>query len=89
MSEQKEYEIAFEVKHKEGWRRTAVRVGDTWQEALHGWLEDAYKARGGPYQILSEKPSDDGRSGIMEISEDPLPTVGSLGRVKATLREYD
>ena len=73
MSEQKSYEISYEYQPAK-WRWDCWVPGDTWQDAIHNWLERRHKGWEVPlYQVISETPSEDGLSGIMEITEDKKP----------------
>ena len=96
MSEQNLYAISYEYykgKSKaddctklqpDGWDEAGPLPGDTWQDAAHDWLTH-HCVMNEPYQVVSETPSEDSRSGIMEITDD------NPGRqyVKATIIEDD
>ena len=68
MSEQKNYNISFRLNNKqlaESHSSVYPWSGDTWQEACHKWIALVMKQ----HEVLLEIPSEDGRSGIMEIKE--------------------
>ena len=69
MSEQNLYKISCESKDKSGRSRwdEGKGPGDTWQDAIRDWLWDV------SYQVVSETPSEDGRSGSMEITQNTPP----------------
>ena len=85
MSEQNRYRLSREYKN-EWWIDDEKYVwmrADSWQNAIHTWLENW----GISYQLVSETPSEDSKSGIIEIQFDP-PRDFLLGvKIKATLIE--
>ena len=82
MSEQNLYEIWCE--YQEGWFEDGEWPGDTWQDAIQNWVEDYWK----DLKVYAPKPSSDGMSGSMKITEDPRPEVWALRSVKATITDY-
>ena len=91
MSKQNRYQISYEFAKSDAGGDACVMPGETWQQALDGWQEVyCYKGWDKEYQVVSVKPSEDGRSGIMEIIGGTLyaiPEIGTLRKVKATLIE--
>ena len=85
MSEQNRYQVSYAYYKDLGpdWFEDRLRVADTWQDAIYNWLEERFSALDYSYQVVSETPSEDGRSGIMEITDDPQ----LMGQVKATIIE--
>ena len=91
MAEQNHYQISYESPPTEDQCFTVgVRPGDTWQQAIHNWLaEDWYKDAGisyqghgiSSYEVVSETPSEDGKSGVMAIWEE----LWLVAKIKATL----
>ena len=53
-----------------GWCRVEGQKADTWQDAIRNEVEATCGtgALFDSYQIMSETPSDDGRSGIMDVT---------------------
>ena len=74
MSEQNRYRTTFNYKSREteewtGWIEYGARVrADTWQDAIQEWLDSGWAAA--DYTVVAETPSEDGRSGIIEIQFD-------------------
>ena len=75
MSTQNRYNISFVHKAKEqaqygdAWTDSSIIwTGNTWQAACQKWIAEMMKQ----HEVLSETPSEDSRSGIMEIKE-PMP----------------
>ena len=66
-----------------GWHEVGVGYGNTWQDAIKNWLWDT------SYKVISETPSEDGRSGIMEIHQTPPPEVFGWNQVQATFIDPD
>ena len=91
MSARNRYHISGGREEDTGWsgfmNEGGWWTGDTWQDAIRNmleqdWEEDWY----GSYQVVSETPSADGRSGIIELQvEPPGAVVGA--KYKATLIE--
>ena len=92
-SEQNLYKISCEHNDKDGWFYEGSWMADTWQDAIQNWRDEKRKTRGVTFQMLSEAPSEDGRSGIMEVTpDDILPAwdyLVSAQQVKATIVEDD
>ena len=90
MSGQNRYRMSHEYKD-EGWidrDDVGVWTGDTWQDAIHNFVDAMNSVYPESFQSVSETPAEDGKSGIMEIKTDPLPEGGNvLKKVKATLIE--
>ena len=92
MSEQNNYRIALNYKRREteewsgwvesGWWKTA----DNWQDAIQECLDDI----GVPaeYTVVAETPSEDGKSGIIEIEFDPTDYWVGL-KMQATPQRAD
>ena len=59
------------------------RTGDTWQDAIHNWAEGILTS----YQVVSATPSEDGRSGIMEIKDMEDDSQPIIKLIQATLIE--
>ena len=91
MSEQNRYRIdgtyRYQDGYTEGWQACGVWPGDTWQDAIQKLLEYWYKNIDVSYQVVSEKPSEDGRSGIMEIQHVPMSHLRMKNHFQATLLE--
>ena len=87
MSALKSYQMSCAYKDKDGWWKAGVWAGDTWQGAINHWLEYWKEGRDILCQVVSEKPSEDGRSGLMEVTEVPPDPQWTLSKVKATLIE--
>ena len=89
MGEQNRYLMSGRYDTSE-WFDVVVWLEETWQDAIHTWL-NAYWHEGwgkdGGYHVISETPSEDGRSGMIEIKEDPGTNAWKLKKVKATLIE--
>ena len=90
MSEQNRYRIASCYRTKQGaesgWIRSfGAWSGATWQDAIRKRLDDI-EGIVGSYQVVSETPSEDGRSGVIETQFDPTDWwVGA--QMKATIIE--
>ena len=88
MSKQNRYRIERNYKYKtggwEGWVEVWSVSGDTWQDAIRKWV-DYMGWIAGSYQVVSETPSEDGRSGITETQFEPGFYVGV--KFKATVIE--
>ena len=86
MSEQNRYQIECNYKHHgqwEGWLAVGVCPGDTWKDASRIWIDE----RLGTHRAgRSETPSEDGRSGIIEIQLYPSGSY-MAAKVKATIIE--
>ena len=89
MSEQNNYRISWTYKSSktEEWRDShwLVDMADNWQDAIHTWLENW----GVPYQVVSETPSEDSKSGIIEIQFDPPQRLVVGAKIKATPQTTD
>ena len=75
MSEQNRYRLdAHYTTNKgaeSGWVRSyGSKPGDTWQDAIHEWLDRRWPTGTYAYTVISETPSEDGRSGIIETQFD-------------------
>ena len=87
MSEQNKYRIERNYKNEQGWSGwTPVDTwsGDTWQDAIQHRLDDDNFGMAGTYKSVSETPSEDGRSGIIEILIDP-GCYDIKAKIRATL----
>ena len=88
MSGQNRYRIYRNYK-SHGWDG-GEWTGDTWQDAIRDWLDEYWiSAWGGPYQVMSETPSEDGRSGSMYIQHKLRSGSVPDHQVKATLIENE
>ena len=73
MSEKKNYNIDARYTDEivtatdSGWFFMDVWEADSWQNAITGWV-DHNKPVDEPYQVVSETPSEDGLSGVINIS---------------------
>ena len=99
MSEQNRYRIAWNYKSSEneewaGWKNSSPfrknsvwrETADTWQDAIQRWIDYAWPA--GEYTVVSETPSEDGKSGTIEIQFVDQPRDFWEGaKIKATLIE--
>ena len=87
MSEQNRYNISYRWRVTASyWHACGVWPGDTWKEAIHNWIKSWDEDLGDlPYTVLSEKPSEDGRSGTMDIKEDV--DQGGVYTAKASIIE--
>ena len=86
MAKQNRYQISRSDNECPEWNISSdVWSGDTWQDAIQQWLKnDRIKAT--TYQVASETPSEDGRSGITEIQFYPADFfVDVRWYLKATL----
>ena len=90
MSEQNRYQIERNIKTATGnwvgWLGDVLgETADTWQDAIHKWLDrDVWTV--GEYTVISETPSEDGKSGIIEIQfVDPPTSFWEGAKIKATL----
>ena len=94
MSAQNRYRASFNYKRSEtegwlGWRDSHYGAeysypADSWRDAILEWLDRAWPA--GDYTVVAETPSEDGRSGIIEIQHDPSSVfAGEVEKIKATL----
>ena len=86
MSEQNNYRIVCDYKSSEtekwaGWRGGVVDMADTWQDAIHEWIDNVWAAE---YTVVSENPSEDSKSGIIEIQFDPPQPFWLGAKIKAT-----
>ena len=90
MSAQNRYQIASNYKDRgtwewRGWGKSWLETADTWQDATPKWID--HFLPGADYTVVSETPSEDSKSGIIEIQFDP-PQPFCLGvKIKATLIE--
>ena len=90
MSEQNRYRIAINYKDREteewaGWRDKHFwrKTADNWQDAIQECIDYAGPAE---YTVVAETPSEDGKSGIIEIDFGPTDFWAGL-KIKATLVE--
>ena len=91
MSELNSYQIEiFGVGQTKGkWIRDGeLWTGDTWQKAIQDWIDEWNYYFDTSYQVISENPSADGRSGIMEIQGNipPKKWVSGEGQSNPTRR---
>ena len=88
MSEQNSYRIVCDYKRHTEWSGWIDNhwwsAADTWQDAIQKWLDRAWPAE--DYTVVSETPSGDGRSGIIEIQFAPTG-FNAAAKVKATIIE--
>ena len=92
MPEQNSYQMSANYKNEQGWSGwTPVDIwsGDTWQDAIKTWLLDIGWWRrpwslGVEYTVVSETPSEDGRSGILVTQFDPTG-FNTAAKIKATI----
>ena len=89
MSEQNRYQIEQNFQRRTGewggWTKAlSWKNEDTWQDTIHQWIDDMLFWWRDQYTVVSEKPSEDGRSGIIEIQVD-LPNRRLAAKIKATL----
>ena len=85
MSEQNRYRMSHEYKDG-GWidrDDVGVWAGDTWLGATQEWIDRYWPSE--EYTVVSETPSEDGRSGILEIQFDTPPRFWLGVKIKATL----
>ena len=91
MPEQNRYRIERNYKTEQGWLgwidSAWMEAADTWQDATQKWLDDMGWIEVS-YKVSAEKPSEGGRSGIIEIQVDP-PGFYVGAKIKATLIEDD
>ena len=83
MPGQNRYNISYDV-WDEGWDEDYdVWKGNTWQDAIHNWTDGWMDS----YTVLSETPSEDGRSGLLMIQEDKTWRANTflVWKVKATV----
>ena len=90
MSEQNNYQIESHYKKERGWLSGWVGnygggTADTWQEAIQDWLDWAWLWD--KYTVVSETPSEDNKSGIIEIQFDPPQRFLLGAKIKATFVE--
>ena len=93
MSEQNRYRISSNYKTERGSEWTGWLEdghngwpGDTWQDATCKKLDDI-KWIVGEYQVVSETPAEDGRSGILEIQLLERAALWVEVKLKATIIE--
>ena len=91
MSEQNRYQITWSYKSEGAWAGWVdsglMEKGDTWQDAIQTWIDDSWGIMVS-YEVVSETPAEDGRSGIIEIQLDTPLSVKWVGaKFKATLIE--
>ena len=90
MSEQNRYRIEYNFQRAtgvwRGWTEAGRRweMADTWQNAIHQWVDDMGWWWHDECQVVSETPSEDGRSGIIE-TQVALPSGVVGANFKATL----
>ena len=90
MAEQNRYKISYAYQVS-GWSSIGVWTGETWQDAINNWIDDWRKVWDVSYQVISEKPEEDGKSGLMDIIQD-LPQESNarfllVRNVRATIIE--
>ena len=88
MSEQNRYRIERDWKKATGewdWRNSDYwwETADTWQDAIHDCLDDT--AAEEEYAVGAETPSEDGKSGSIEIQFDPPWGFYAGAKIRATL----
>ena len=94
MSEQNLYEILCKYHGVAGWSVPSVHPEDEgvwkgwdWKEAIYNFLENWNEGWYESYRPRIVNPSEDGRSGTMEIHEEYPLESGDLTYVKATIIE--
>ena len=91
MSEQNRYRIESNYKSRVteewiGWDRGWFwKTADTWQDAIQKWIDRICAAE--EYTVVAETPSEDSKSGILEIQFDPQHRFWLGAKAKATLIE--
>ena len=87
MSEQNRYRIERNWKKATGewrvWEKSWVEKADTWQDAIQEWIDYDWAAE--EYTVVSETPSEDGKSGIIEIQLVPAGIYLVGAKLEATL----
>ena len=72
MSAQNHYRIDRNYKTSTGWQKWIEDVvgetADTWQDAIPKWIDRYWSTE--EYTVVAETPSEDSRSGIIEIQFD-------------------
>ena len=91
MSGHNRYQISRRYKSERGWAGWGessdwMETADSWQDAINNRLTAGWGIVV-PYQVVSETPAADGRSGITEIQFDPPPSFWVGVKIKATLIE--
>ena len=93
MSEQNNYWIALKHKRREAeewesWRNSDYwwETADNWQDAIQECLADIAPAA--EYTVVAETPSEDGKSGIIEIQFGPTNVCAGM-KIKATPQTTD
>ena len=87
MVAQNRYRIERNYKSEQGWSGSgwidddSWETADTWQEAIQKWVDGNWGV--GTYEMVSETPSEDGRSGTTEMLIKPIELL--LATIKATL----
>ena len=88
LSEPNRYSINATYKGDRGWSWEGAADGATWKDAIINWLEATSKSRNFSYQVISESPAEDGKSGVLELKQDTtLPDFVVPGHVRADLLE--
>ena len=79
MSDQHRYRVTYtnEVMGRWDWE---TWTGQTWQEAIHNWTSEWIS----PHTVLSEIPSEDGRSGVLVIQEARNTTWRTIWLIRST-----
>ena len=96
MSAQNHYQMSCNYKGESGWsgwiEDDSVCLGDTWQDAIKNWLDDTDNYLDDTdvlYKSISATPSEDGKSGVIEITTQTrqgVPkVVWELRKIKATI----
>ena len=95
MSAQNRYRTTFNYKSREteewaGWKNSAYwwETADNWQDAIQEWIDYACGAAPDEYTVVSETPSEGGKSGIIEIQFDPPHRFLEVAKIKATPIDY-
>ena len=87
MSEQNSYKISYDYGYG-FWHTIGVFTANSWQEALDSSISYSSRKYSGswivPHTVISETPSEDGRSGIIKIK---VGTDDTPWTVKVTLVE--
>ena len=89
MSAQNSYRLDSSYKRPTGWSGwvggSGLWPGVTWRDAIQKWLDECWIE--GSYKVVSETPSEDHRSGIIEIQVDSEPDFWVGVKIKSTLLE--
>ena len=87
MAEQNRYRIDYMYTFRDGWWGSNTVPGDTWQDAIHTWVSYHHRrSEDVEDKVVLETPSEDGRSGTMEIKQPGGPRRVIRG-IRATIIE--